>query len=54
MWFSRASLRERPGAAIIGDVKCSNRTYDDIVSHGSRPIMSMNADQVSLRLAKNL
>ena len=28
--FSRAILRERPGATIIGEVKCSKRMYDDI------------------------
>jgi phosphomannomutase / phosphoglucomutase len=37
--FSRSILKERPGAAIIGDVKCSKRLYDDIASHGGRPIM---------------
>ena len=37
--FSRAILRERPGATIIGDVKCSQRMYDDIARHGGRPIM---------------
>jgi phosphomannomutase / phosphoglucomutase len=37
--YSRSILRERPGAAIIGDVKCSQRLYDDIASHGGRPIM---------------
>jgi phosphomannomutase / phosphoglucomutase len=37
--FSRAILKERPGAAIIGDVKCSQRMYDDIKAHGGRPIM---------------
>jgi phosphomannomutase/phosphoglucomutase len=37
--FSRAILKERPGATIIGDVKCSKRMYDDIASHGGRPIM---------------
>jgi phosphomannomutase / phosphoglucomutase len=37
--FSRAILKERPGAAIIGDVKCSGRLYDDIAQHGGRPIM---------------
>jgi phosphomannomutase/phosphoglucomutase len=37
--FARAILRERPGAAIIGDVKCSRRLYDDIARHGGRPIM---------------
>ncbi len=37
--FSRAILREHPGAAIIGDVKCSKRMYDDIARNGGRPIM---------------
>ncbi len=37
--FSRTILRERAGAAIIGDVKCSQRMYDDIAKHGGRPIM---------------
>jgi phosphomannomutase / phosphoglucomutase len=37
--FSRAILKERPGATIIGDVKCSKRMYDDIAAHGGRPIM---------------
>jgi phosphomannomutase/phosphoglucomutase len=37
--FSRAILKERPGAAIIGDVKCSQRLYDDIARNGGRPIM---------------
>jgi phosphomannomutase/phosphoglucomutase len=37
--FARSILKERPGAAIIGDVKCSGRLYDDIAQHGGRPIM---------------
>ncbi len=37
--FARAILRQKPGAAIIGDVKCSNRMYDDIAKHGGRAIM---------------
>jgi len=37
--FSRAILKERPGAAIIGDVKCSQRLYEDIARNGGRPIM---------------
>ncbi len=37
--FSRAILAEHPGATIIGDVKCSQRLYDDIARHGGRPIM---------------
>jgi phosphomannomutase/phosphoglucomutase len=37
--FSRALLRERPGAAILGEVKCSQTLYDDIAKHGGRPIV---------------
>jgi len=37
--FARSILKQLPGAAIIGDVKCSQRMYDDIVIHGGRPIM---------------
>ncbi len=37
--FSRALLREHPGATIIGEVKCSKRMYDDIARHGGKPIM---------------
>jgi phosphomannomutase / phosphoglucomutase len=37
--FARAILKEQPGATIIGDVKCSQRMYDDIRAHGGRPIM---------------
>ena len=37
--FSRALLKKSPGAAIIGEVKCSQTLYDDIAKHGGRPIM---------------
>jgi phosphomannomutase/phosphoglucomutase len=37
--FSRAILKERPGATFIADVKCSQRMYDDIARHGGRPVM---------------
>jgi len=37
--FSRALLQERPGAAILGEVKCSQTLYDDIAKHGGKPIM---------------
>ncbi len=37
--FSRAVLAEHPGAAILGEVKCSQTLYDDIAKHGGRPIM---------------
>jgi phosphomannomutase/phosphoglucomutase len=38
--FARAVLAEKPGAAIIGDVKCSHLLFQDIARHGGRPIMS--------------
>jgi len=37
--FSRSVLRESPGAAIVGEVKCSSTLYDDIRAHGGKPIM---------------
>lgn len=37
--FSRDVLRSRPGAAILGEVKCSQTLYDDIARHGGRPIL---------------
>jgi phosphomannomutase/phosphoglucomutase len=37
--FSRFILQKNPGAAIIGEVKCSQKLYDDIAAHGGRPIM---------------
>jgi phosphomannomutase/phosphoglucomutase len=37
--FSRALLAEEPGAAIVGEVKCSFTLYDDIARRGGRPIM---------------
>ena len=37
--FSRAILAERPGAAIVGEVKCSFTLYDDIARHGGHGIM---------------
>lgn len=37
--FSRAILRERPGASFIAEVKCSRTLFDDIRLHGGNPIM---------------
>jgi phosphomannomutase/phosphoglucomutase len=37
--FSRFILKEHPGAAVIGEVKCSRKLYDDITAHGGRAIM---------------
>jgi phosphomannomutase / phosphoglucomutase len=37
--FSREILRRHPGAAILGEVKCSQTLYDDIQRRGGRPIV---------------
>jgi phosphomannomutase/phosphoglucomutase len=37
--FSRAVLSRHPGAAILGEVKCSQTLFDDIAAHGGRPII---------------
>lgn len=38
--FSREVLADHPGAAIIGEVKCSQTLYDDIAAKGGRPIVN--------------
>lgn len=37
--FSRELLERHPGANIIGEVKCSQVLFDDIVKHGGKAIM---------------
>lgn len=37
--IARDILRTRPGEKIIGDVKCSDRLYQDVAKHGGQPIM---------------
>jgi phosphomannomutase / phosphoglucomutase len=37
--MSRFILKDNPGAKIIGDVKCSDRMYDDIRKSGGEPVM---------------
>lgn len=37
--FSREILRERPGAKIIAEVKCSQVLFDEVERMGGRPIM---------------
>jgi phosphomannomutase/phosphoglucomutase len=37
--FARSVLARHPGAAVIGEVKCSQTLYYDIAAHGGRPIM---------------
>lgn len=37
--FARELLKVEPGAAIVGEVKCSMTMYEDIRKNGGRPIM---------------
>jgi len=37
--FARELLQVEPGAAIVGEVKCSMRMYDQIAKAGGRPLM---------------
>lgn len=37
--FARNVLQKHPGAAIIGEVKCSQTLYDDIAQRGGQPIV---------------
>jgi len=37
--FARFILKKKSGAAIIGEVKCSQKLYDDIAKNGGRAIM---------------
>jgi len=37
--FARDILKTYPGAKVIGEVKCSQLLFEDIASHGGKPIM---------------
>ena len=37
--FARDVLRQHPGAAVVSEVKCSQRLFDDIAEKGGTPIM---------------
>ncbi len=37
--YAREILKEKQGATIVGDVKCSSKLYQDIAHHGGNPIM---------------
>lgn len=37
--FARSVLASKPGAAVIGEVKCSRTMYEDIERHGGKAIM---------------
>ncbi len=37
--YAREILKEKPGATIIGDVKCSNRLFEDLEKRGATAVM---------------
>lgn len=37
--YAREILKEKPGATIIADVKCSNRLFEDLEKRGAKTIM---------------
>ncbi len=37
--YARELLQRKPGVTIMGDVKCSERLFDDIKKHGGTPLM---------------
>ena len=37
--FARSIVKDNPGALFIGEVKCSQNLYDDIVKHGGKALM---------------
>lgn len=37
--FARSILKEKPGATILGEVKCSRALYEDIEKHGGKAVM---------------
>lgn len=37
--YARDVLQEKKGAKIVGDVKCSDRMYQDVAKNGGEPIM---------------
>ena len=37
--FARSVLKDKPGAAVVGEVKCSRVMYNDIEKHGGKAIM---------------
>ncbi|WP_243361253.1 phosphomannomutase/phosphoglucomutase [Fundidesulfovibrio terrae] len=37
--YARETLKDFPGATVIGEVKCSHLTYKDIAAHGGNAVM---------------
>jgi phosphomannomutase/phosphoglucomutase len=37
--FARQVLAEKPGATVVGEVKCTNCLFEEVEKHGGRPVM---------------
>ena len=48
--YGRAILKEKPGATIIGDVKCSSLLFDDLTAKGANAIMWKTGHSLNHRL----
>lgn len=44
--FARDLLDRQPGALVLGDVKCSDRLFDDIRKYGGQPLMCVTGHSV--------
>ncbi|RJQ52966.1 MAG: phosphomannomutase/phosphoglucomutase [Actinobacteria bacterium] len=51
--FGREVARERPGAKIIGDVKCSDAVFEMLARDGAEPIMSRTGHSFIKRRIKD-
>ena len=39
--YAREVLKERPGASVLGEVKCSHLLFRDVEAHGGKAEMGM-------------
>jgi phosphomannomutase/phosphoglucomutase len=52
--LARELLTELPGATIIGEVKCSQRLFDDVRRHGGVPVMGRTGHSLIKALMREL
>lgn len=52
--YAQELLIREPGSTIIGDVKCSNRLFNDIQIHGGNPVMSATGHSIIKARMKEL
>lgn len=52
--YARDLLQRHPGAIVLGDVKCSQRLFDDVKARGGRPEMCRTGHSVVKALLREL